>query len=366
MRLGIRSKLGNVLMYLGSPRLLRFVSLRPEWAHIRVTESCNSRCVTCNAWKNELVDELTTQEIKNALKQLKDIGVTNLILIGGEPLLRSDIGNLIREAALLRFETIIVVTNGLLLEKKAEELLENGVTHITVSIDGVESVNDMIRGVPGYFEKSIRGLETVQRLKKDRGLNVSVTLLTTILLKKNVDDIPRLLEISRNMGVYWSFNLLDTNVDIFNGIPFSSLLAENEEQIDWTIDYLRKTREEKPWLISPDVSCDHMLEYARNYLKGNNRYDFHCVHGYKMIYLGSHGEVFPGCWAMEPVGNLRERNIRDILRSKEYRERAERMYRMDCPGCTNRFQPNIINKHLLSHRFHCEKDEKKQLTSSVD
>jgi MoaA/NifB/PqqE/SkfB family radical SAM enzyme len=296
---------------------------------------------------------------------LKDIGVKNLILLGGEPLLRSDIGALVNQAALLKFETIIVVTNGLLLEEKAKELLENGVTHITVSVDGVGGANDAIRGVPGYFEKSIRGIETVQKLKKERGLNVAVTLLTTMLLKKNVDDIPGLLEISKNMDAYWSFNLLDMNLDIFDGIPFSSLLAEDEGQVDRTINYLRKIREESPGLISPDVSCDHMLEYARDYLKGKNRYDFHCVHGYKMIYLGSHGEVYPGCWALDPVGNLREKRLQDILKSKEYRKRVERMYRMDCPGCTNRFQPNIINKHLLSHWFYCERDGEKRRTSSV-
>ncbi len=346
-------------MYLGSPRLLRFVPLSLEWAHIRVTENCNSRCITCYAWKNRSVDELTTEEVKNALRQLKDIGVKNLIFIGGDPLLRRDIGDIIKEASLLKFEIIIVVTNGLLLEDKAEELLENGVTHITVSIDGVGRANDVIRGVHGYFEKSIRGLETVQRLKKDKGLNCSVTLLTTILLNQNVDEIPKLLEICQSLGVYWSFNLLDLNLDIFKGIPFSSLLVENEEEIDKTIDYLKKTREEHPGLISSDVFCDHILEYARNYLKGKNRYDFHCIHGYKMIYLGSHGEVYPGCWAMEPLGNLRENKLREIVGSKKYRKRAERMYRMECPGCTNRFQPNIWMKHLISHRFDCERSTRK-------
>ena len=347
-------RLGSVLMYLGFKKLLRFVPLSPEfWTEFRVTENCNSRCITCNAWKNRSVVELNTQEAKNALRQLRDIGIKKIVFLGGEPLLRSDIGELVKEAASLKFEARIVVTNGLLLGDKAEELLENGVTHITVSIDGFGRNNDVIRGVPGGYEKSVRGIETVQRLGEAKGLDVKVTILTTILMNQNIDDVPKLVELSRSLGVYWSFNLLDPNLDIFVGIPFSSLLAEDAEKIDRTIDYLKKIRKEYPGLISPDVSCDHMLEYARDYLKGKNRYNFHCIHGFKMVHLGSHGEVYPGCWAMGPLGSLRENRLDDIIKSRKYRERVERMYLMKCPGCTNRFQPNIEMKHLVSHQLQC-------------
>ncbi len=361
MRLRFRERFGNILLYLGAQILLRFVPLNPKWANIRVTENCNSRCITCYAWKNKSVDELTTEEMKDTLHQLKGIGVNNVIFIGGEPLLRSDIGDLIKEANLLQFGNIIIVTNGLLLEDKAEELLENGVTHITVSVDGIGHTDDVIRGVPGSYEKSIRGIETVQRLKKDRGLDVSVTIVTTILLNQNVDEIPELIEISRSLGVHWLFNLLDPNLDIFKGIPFSELLVKDEEKIDRTIDYLKKTRKKYPWLFS---SCDHMLEYARNYLKEKNRYDFHCVHGYKIVYLGSHGEVYPGCWIMKPIGNLRESKLRDIVGSKKHRELAERMYVNECPGCTNRYEVNIAMKHLLSHHFFCEGSKRREVNGN--
>lgn len=360
----MRDKLGSILMYLGFPRFLRFVPPTPElWTEFRITENCNSKCTTCYAWRNKSVDELTTQEAKNALKQLKDVGVKNVIFLGGEPLLRKDIGELIKEASLLKFEAIIVVTNGLLLEDKAEELLENGATHITVSVDGFEHTDDVIRGVLGSYEKAVRGIKTVQKSKNDKGLKTTVTLLTTILLNQNVDEIPKLVETSQSLGVYWSFNIVDPNLDIFKGIPFSSLLVKDEEKIDRTIDYLKKIRNEQPGIISPDVFCDHMLEYARNYMKDNGRYNFHCIHGYKMVYLGPHGEVYPGCWAMEPMGNIRESKLRDIIKSKEYRERAERMYFMECPGCTNRFQPNIAMKHLIAHKFRCERHGEKRTQS---
>ncbi|HVP92718.1 MAG TPA: SPASM domain-containing protein, partial [Acidobacteriota bacterium] len=120
--------------------------------------------------------------------------------------------------------------------------------------------------------------------------------------------------------------------------------------------------QQDPKLIS---TCDHMLEFARTYLKGDNRYDFHCVHGYRAIYLGSHGEVYLGCYALEPIGNIRKNTLGEIVGSKKHRERAEQMYMMECPGCTNRYEFNIATKHLISHQIHCERKRKKQASASA-
>ena len=345
-------KIGNILLYLGIPRLLKSVQLKPSWANIRVTENCNSRCITCYAWKNNSQNELTTEEMKDALHQLRDVGVKNLIFVGGEPLLRPDIGELIKEASLVGFENIIVVTNGLLLERKAEELVHSGVTHVTVSIDGFKSTNDEIRGIPGSYETSIKGIKAVQKAIKRTGRDVAITILTTILLEKNFRDIPKLIEVARHLGVYWSFNLLDPNLDIFKGIPFSELLVKDEKIVDETIDYIKRVHKRFPRLI---YTCNHMLEYARSYLKGKKRYNFHCVHGYKMIYLGAHGEIYPGCWMMEPLGNIRRDKLSDLVGSKRHKEIAQKMYMMKCPGCTNRYEVNVSIKHLLSHSLFCQR-----------
>ncbi|KON30236.1 hypothetical protein AC477_05145 [miscellaneous Crenarchaeota group-1 archaeon SG8-32-1] len=365
MNLRLSEKSSKFLLYLGSERLLRFVSLHPEWADIRVTESCNSRCVTCYAWKNKPDGELTTEEIKDALSQMKGIGIKNVVFIGGEPLLRKDIGVLVKEASLLNFKDIIVVTNGLLLEDKAEELLKSGVTHITVSIDGVGKTNDEIRGIAGSYDKSIRGIKAVQRLKKEMNLDVAVTIITTILLNQNVDEIPKLVELSRSLDIHWFFNLLDLNINLFKEIPFSELLVKNGKKIDETIDYLKQVCERDPQLIP---SCDHMLEFARTYLKGKslvekiNPYDFHCVHGHKLLYLGSHGEIYPGCYAMDPIGNIRKDKLQDTVGSKQAKKVAKKMYMMDCPGCTNRYEFNIASKHLISHLLRCKKKKQKEET----
>jgi len=356
MSLEFRKKLDHVLLYLGARNLLRFVSISPSAVEFRLTENCNSRCVMCHAWKNKSVNELSTEEIKDALGQLRGIGIDTVIFLGGEPLLRPDIGEVIKEASLLKFRVILLVTNGLLLEEKAEELLKNGITHLSVSIDGFGYSNEIIRGIKGGYEKAISGIQKVQKLKADMNSNVIVSILTNMLMKQNVDTIPQLVEVSRDLGVCWSFNLLDSNLDIFKGIPFSDIMIEDTEKIDKTIDYLLKVRRESPELIS---SCEHMLNYARGYLKAPATNKYHCVLGYEALHVGSHGEILP-CWIMEPIGNLRTTKLRDMVGTKKHRELAEKIYRRECPGCTNLCMYSIVIEHLISHKVHCESKSKKK------
>jgi MoaA/NifB/PqqE/SkfB family radical SAM enzyme len=306
----------------------------------------------CNAWKNKSVGELSTEEMKDVLSQLKDFGINDLILLGGEPLLRSDIGVIIKEASLLKFRTILLVTNGLLLEAKAKELLESGVTHITVSLDGIGGTHDAIRGIEGLFDKAIGGIKAVQELETDMDRHVIVSLISMLLMKQNVDEIPRLVGLARDLHIYWDFPLLDPNLDFYTGIPFSKLLVDDEEKIDKTIDYLLKVRRESPKVISP-VDCEHMLEYARRYLKRENLDNYHCVHGYEVLHIRSHGEVH-SCWIKDPIGNLREAKLRDIIGTKKHRELAEQIYMRQCPGCTNLCVYNVMTKHLISHWLRCQ------------
>jgi len=355
MKLEFRKKVNHIFLHIGARKLLRFVSMNPHVVEFRLTENCNSRCIMCNAWKNRSVNELSAEEVKDALNQLRGVGIDTVIFLGGEPLLRPDIGEIIKEASLLKFRTIMLVTNGLLLEERAEELLKNGITNLSISVDGFGYSNETIRGIKGGFEKAVNGIQKVQKLKADTNSNVVVSILTNLLMKQNVDTIPELVEVSRDLGIYWSFNLLDSNLDIFKGIPFSDILIEDAERIDKTIDYLIKVRKESPELI---FCCEHMLNYARGYLKRENIKKYPCVLGYEALHVGSHGEILP-CWIMEPIGNLRATKLCDMVGTKKHRELADRIYRRECPGCTNLCMYNIYSKHLISHVVRCGRKSQK-------
>jgi MoaA/NifB/PqqE/SkfB family radical SAM enzyme len=336
----IKDIVNNSLLYSGNYTLVRLASIAPQWAEVRITESCNSRCVTCSAWKNSQAGELTTMEMIDALRQLRRVGVQILRISGGEPLLRADLSEIVMEAHRLGFLEIHVATNGLLLEQNAEKLVLKGVTRFDVSIDGIGETDDRIRGIHGHYCRALAGIEMVKISAQKMGKRIPEVTVYTTLLKQNISEVPAIIDLCERIGASWCFSPLCGNIDLFVGVGVSKYAPTDWKIIDETIDYMKKVYYEKPRLIfsTPDV-----LEYARHYMKGDlNVHNFPCVLGYKTLCLGSKGQVYPGCYANRPLGNLREMKIEKMLKSPEYRRFAEKMYRRECSGCTFAYEDNVI------------------------
>ena len=106
----LRSGKDIFLLYLSryNPFFLKLINPAPIEASIKVTENCNSRCITCDVWKNKFQQNLTTQELENIFYQLKEIGIRMIGFTGGEPLLRNDIGELIKKPKKLQARRFIL------------------------------------------------------------------------------------------------------------------------------------------------------------------------------------------------------------------------------------------------------------------
>lgn len=141
---------------------------KPHHAQWLVTRKCNYRCLGCNVWREQDQNELSTEQIKRGLDILKDVGIVDLVLSGGDPLLRDDIAEII-EYASQRFVTT-VYDNGSMAAKKMNAL--RNVDFVAISIDSLdEKKHDYIKDVPGAWK---RAMETVETLHKE-GIKVCVT-----------------------------------------------------------------------------------------------------------------------------------------------------------------------------------------------
>jgi MoaA/NifB/PqqE/SkfB family radical SAM enzyme len=323
--------------------LLKAVSPRPIDVSLKVTERCNSRCITCNVWREQSnKPELTMVDLKAIFQQLKDIRIKTIGLYGGEPLLRNDIGEVAAAAnRIIKDSKILVITNGLLLRKKAQELLDSGVNFVCISLDGVNEVNDKIRGVPRYYEKVIEGIEELQRIDTQKRIKINIG---TTLLSQNIHQVPELINLARELGISWSFNLFDTSPYHFRNIDSpDSLKRISDNIIAETIQHISEKRIKYPQTM---VGVDPVgLEFAREYLKGGKPL-FHCILGYLRVYIDCYTNVYSGCWALPPVGNLKEENLKTIIDSPRYRERLREMYELHCPYCTCGYLINCLFNDL--------------------
>ncbi|MGA2386145.1 MAG: radical SAM protein [Candidatus Bathyarchaeia archaeon] len=153
---------------------------KPHHAQWLVTKKCNYRCAGCNVWKEPDEKELSAEEIKKGLDILKELGIAELVISGGDPLLRDDIGEIIDYATDYFFTT--VYDNGSMAAQKIDCL--RNVDFVAISIDSLdEAKNDSIKNVPGAWK---RAMETVEKLHSE-GINVSVT---PTISRKNLNEIP--------------------------------------------------------------------------------------------------------------------------------------------------------------------------------
>lgn len=316
------------------------IPFRPMTLGFNITDNCNSRCITCTQWRHKSTNELSTQEVENILFQAKKLGIRSVGFAGGEPLLRKDLPQIVQKTHDLGFENIHITTNGLLLtEEKAISLIERGLSRISISIDGLQEIHDFVRGFEGGFHRSIGAVKTLTDLRDARYPDLEISIGTT-LMKPTLPEILNIVALSKQLDVTCGFNLIDMSTYFFKDIDMSGLWLEEE---DWDIlnkliDELHKIKLENPGLIGTSHSS---LEYMRKYFKDPKRKDIPCYLGYSKIYIGSHGEVYSGCWSLPPMGNLREESLDEIVYSVEYKRRLENMFLKNCPGCSCNYPTNL-------------------------
>ena len=130
---------------------------------LNVHENCNCRCLMCDIWKRPRGTELEPVSFGRHRDSIKALGVQQVVLTGGEPLLHSDLGALCRFLKTCEVR-ITLLTTGLLLSKRAESVA-SWVDEIIVSLDGPEAVHDGIRRVARGFDLIRTGLLSVRRYR---------------------------------------------------------------------------------------------------------------------------------------------------------------------------------------------------------
>ena len=137
---------------------------------ISITDRCNYRCVYCRTGnQGAQFAELTLADYVRMARVFVSLGITKIRLTGGEPLLRHDVVELVRELAALRTTEgkppeLAITTNGHLLADMAEPLKQAGLDRATVSMDAVdpERFARITRAQNGYAAV-LEGLRAARR-----------------------------------------------------------------------------------------------------------------------------------------------------------------------------------------------------------
>lgn len=163
----------------------------PTKVFLVITRNCNLQCSHClNESGPGRKEMLGLEEITDSIHILSRMGVFEIGINGGEPLMHPEFNDIIRLIKSRNLSTFLN-TNGVLSSRQLSELIHLGIDTVKVSVDGLESTHDRNRGA-GTFQKAI---QTVRALKSaDSNVHLNLTLST-----HNVVDVFGLIELAESL-----------------------------------------------------------------------------------------------------------------------------------------------------------------------
>lgn len=161
---------------------------RPYTLVAELTYKCPLRCLYCANPVNfhEMRDELSTEQWLRTFCEAADLGVVQLHLSGGEPVVRKDLPELIRHARSCDLYTNLITGGTLLNEASLRQFRDCGLDHIQLSLQDTDrKTAELVAGIRSYDKK----LEIACLIKR---IGFPLTL-NVCLHRFNIDHVPALI-----------------------------------------------------------------------------------------------------------------------------------------------------------------------------
>ncbi|WP_292459742.1 GTP 3',8-cyclase MoaA [Methanothermococcus sp.] len=199
---------------------------------ISITPKCNLKCFYCHkeGHDGKNVNLMTPEEIGKIAKTSLNFGIKKIKISGGEPLLRTDLPQIIENIVDNRLKDISLTTNGIFLEKYAKRLKDAGLDRVNVSIDTLNPEKYKKITYCGDIEKVKNGVK--------EAIDVGLTPLKInyLAMKINIDDLDDLMNYCKELGAILQViefiplneNLRKYHVDIS---PIENKIAEKADKV---------------------------------------------------------------------------------------------------------------------------------------
>ena len=209
---------------------------RTLYGTVIITYRCNAHCNMCDCFRDPTRPE---EEITlDVIKKLPEMAFTNIT--GGEPFIRQDIADIVRELY-KKSDRIVISTNGYFTDRIIALCKEFPKVGIRISIEGLQETNDKIRGIPDGFNRGYTTLKTLVEMgHPDVGFGMTVQDM-------NCEDLVPLYNIANDMGMEFATATLHNSFyfrKTDNKIDDKLKVSQNFEKL---INELLKSKSPKKW-----------------------------------------------------------------------------------------------------------------------
>jgi MoaA/NifB/PqqE/SkfB family radical SAM enzyme len=291
----------------------------------------------CDIWKREKHEQVQVADLERHRESLRNLGVRQVVLSGGEPLLHGDLGALcqfFREQQI----RLTLLTTGLLLLKRADEV-STLFDDIIVSIDGPREVHDAVRRVPGGFDVIARGVAAI----RERAPNLGIACRTTVQ-KANHRHLRAAVRSAKTIGFdSISFLAADLTSEAFNRALVWP--GERQSEIALTEEEVGGLEDEIEGLIvehGDDIRRGYISERAAKLRRIPRRFREHlgqvapespvCNAPWVSAVVEVDGSVRP-CFFHRPVGNIGSSTLEEVVNGEAARAFRQSLRVSENPTC---------------------------------
>jgi MoaA/NifB/PqqE/SkfB family radical SAM enzyme len=187
----------------------RLFSLADTTLAVEVMRSCNLRCPGCwvgmsrdDLWSANERDAISERLLHDALALGRNLGITKLSLLGGEPTLHPKLDGIIQTARAAGYERISVTTNGVTPHEKLNRVISSGITNISFSIDGSSpEVHDAFRPSPNGRSTFLVTLRNLEMAVAHAGLFGYSVRTNHTIFPDNINDAGAMIRLVHGKGV---------------------------------------------------------------------------------------------------------------------------------------------------------------------
>jgi MoaA/NifB/PqqE/SkfB family radical SAM enzyme len=333
--------------------------LSPEWLVLCINNFCNLKCRMCDVglgdhgtmfWANLIGDDprnMTLDLLNTILEQARAFRPRPAVgLAFTEPMIHPKIVDFCRTIVAQGFYCEMT-SNGTMLPRHAERLVESGLDDLVISVDGPPEIHDRVRGRAGTFEQLYSGLERLNAAKRRMKRTRPSVRFSFTITDANYDHILEFVQAVEPLAPaqimishlnFISDRMAEAHNAQYNGdwrvvrsnlgdiqpeqMPVVELWEELQRVKAYARDRSGDRAQRFPLVsITPDVSNPDMLQtYYRDHLTfagGRN-----CTDPWKLMMIKTDGTVIPAhgrCYNF-PVGNMTEQALPDIWNSPRFVE----------------------------------------------
>lgn len=304
-----------------------------DYVRLSVTDRCDFRCVYCMAEEMTFLPRqqiLSLEEIARVARAFVSLGTEKIRLTGGEPLVRRDILELVKEIGSYNLRDFAMTTNGSQLPTMAEPLRKAGLKRLNISLDSLDADKFHRITRTGRLSQVLDGIDAA----RDAGFE-AIKLNTVVMKGGNDQEVPELMAFARKKNV---------DITFIEEMPLGEISDHDRGQVLCTSDEVREIISQHHELIPTSEDSGGPARYFRM-PDSDVRVGFISPHSHNFCSTCNRVRVTVEGRLLLCLGNEHSVDLRRVLRGH--------------PATDHRLRETIINAMDLKperHHFSSEGD----------